>query len=385
MLSARTKAPHSHWALPWVVLYALVSACGPTTQHQEPSDLRERLFEADMGNDITYDHPQVAPHLRRVVQYAGRMPMNIAEYDQQGRLTFHYYRQYVGAFWPGRYLTMIWAHVYQGDRLARTYMLHSNVGFQIQDYAYGWWGRTVRQYVRDSPDESDTRQANENPYGYIAQLQNFPAVLHDPKLQALQTQGQQRLCSEQVYGWDGLLDQEVYWDENEIRQRTTVSTYNADRQLVGQVSTVAGTADQTVTLTYDAHRRLLQALVLGVARDTVHLRHYRYTAQGRVQDTFDFIEHMHSPGFSNMDEYVKSSFQYAPNGLRTQQTESTLLVDKKKGFSGQGYLTAQTVYRYNSEGYLVEALTRDYQTKATTRQHYHYTYAYWASNSSAAR
>lgn len=386
----RTDAPPARWArrggLLACSLLALASACGPGARYQEGSDLREQLFEAGLGNDLPYDHPRVPPRLRRVVQYAGRGPLNIAEYDRRGRLTFHYYRQYVGASWPGGYLTMIWAHVYRGDRLARTYALHSNTGVQVRDYVDGGGGYTVQEYVRDFPGEAVARrQANDNPYRAFARVQDFPAVLREPAVQALAGPGGPRLRRTQVYGRDGLLDEDVYWDETGAGARTTVHTYAADRQPAGQVSTSAGTVDETVALAYDARRRLAQALVLGAARDTVHLRRYRYAAQGRVQDTFDFVAHVRLPGSAAWDEYRKTSFRYAPDGACTQETVRTLEVDQTTGFGGEGQLRAQTGYRYNPEGYVVETVTHDYQTKATTRQHYRYTYAYWPPKASSGR
>ncbi|MBF9224237.1 hypothetical protein [Hymenobacter ruricola] len=44
------------------------------------------------------------------------------------------------------------------------------VGVKTTDYDYGWWRRTVREYVREALDSADSPTVNTNLFRSIARL-----------------------------------------------------------------------------------------------------------------------------------------------------------------------------------------------------------------------
>lgn len=355
-----------------------VSACSSKTKPSDFVYLPDPLFASEWDNDITYTNPILPPRLQRVIQYEGNVPLNIAEYDPQGKLIFHHYKYYMGSNWPGTYLTVITAHLYEGERLMRTYELHSNVGFTITDYAYGWWGWRVRAYVRrDSYDPK--QEINTNPYQYITQIQSLSQLRAQPQVQLLERIGKKHLSKDWLYGLDKHIKQVVYWQENGSRDGKALRTYNAQQQLTRQVIVDEdGTPSQTLTLTYDRDQRLTQWLVLGERQDTSSLHLYQYTPEGRVRNDFGFTSHYtYTKSDGVVDEFLKRTYHYSPRGLITKETVSALLINKICGLACEGQLREETVYRHNPEGYVQEAVTQDYSAMERRRKVYRYTYQYW--------
>ena len=46
------------------------------------TNLQEQIFYPDLGNDITYDNPQVTLGLKQVIQDEGERPLNIVVYNR---------------------------------------------------------------------------------------------------------------------------------------------------------------------------------------------------------------------------------------------------------------------------------------------------------------
>ena len=227
------------------------------------TNLQEQIVYPDLGNDITYDNPQVTPGLKQMIQYEGERPLNIVVYNRQGQIIFHHYKQYVGDFWLGGYLTMITGYVYEGARISRIYELNSNVGFTLRDYTYPWLGWQVREYVRENTYDPANNRINDNPFRYIEHITSWEQLAQHPKIQELERRGEKRLVATRTFGLDSLFDRKVYQDGNEPAWQALV-IYNAQQQPVQQRTTLGGKPDQLITLTYDRNGRLSQALELVV-------------------------------------------------------------------------------------------------------------------------
>jgi len=360
-----------------LLLLGGTSACNSKTRPSDFVSLQERADE--VGNEITSANPIASPHLQRVIQYDGNVPLRVSEYDPQGKLLFHHYKDEMGDYWPGKYLTMITAHVYQGEQLMRTSDLHSNVGLSIWDYEYSWLGRRVRVYLREDSYDPE-REVNTNPYRYITQIQSFSQLRAHPQVQLLERKGVKRLIKEYIYGPDQLIHQVTYWDEQGIPYPGALRTYNAQQQPVREVYLEQnGKISQTLELTYDQQQRLTQKLVLGEERDTVTLRLYRYTPQGRLLQDFTFVGH-YQPARAEagaVDEFIKRVYQYSSRGLVTKETVSAVLVNTACGVTGEGRLREETIYSHNTEGDVQEAVTQNHTADERRRKVYRYTYHYW--------
>jgi hypothetical protein len=314
------------------------------------------------------------------MQKDGNLPLNIAEYDRQGRLIFHHYKQYVGDYWPGHYLTMITAHVYEGERLVRTYELHSNVGFTITDYKYGWLGWRVRAYIRHDSYDLKQQEINTNPYRYINQIQSLSQLLAHPQVQLLDRRGTKHLAQEWIYGLDKQSHQVVFWNEKGSAEGKAIRSYNAQQQLVREVILENDEKpSQTLELTYDQDHRLRQGLVLGDKQDTSRLHIYEYTPEGRIRNDFTFSSHFHygRPEEGAVDDFYKTTYQYLPRGLVAKETVSSQVVNQVCGLTCEGQVQVETVYHHNTEGYVQEKVIQDYLENERTRKIYRYSYDYW--------
>jgi hypothetical protein len=140
-----------------------------------------------------------------------------------------------------------------------------------------------------------------------------------------------------------------------------------------------GKISQTLELTYDQQQHLTRRLVLGKEGDTIALRLFQYTPQGRLLQDLTFVGH-YQPAKAEegaVDEFIKSAYQYSSRGLVTKETVAAVLVNTVRGVTGEERLWEETVYRHNAEGDVQEAVTQDYSADERRRKVYWYTYHYW--------
>lgn len=334
-----------------------------------------------LDNDLA-DNAHPPRGLRRVEQFWGDTLLNVLAYDPHGRVVFKYYRQYVGAFWPGGYLTMITGNVYAGNRLVRRYDLHSNVGVKITDYDYGWWGWTVREYVRETPDSADSPTINTNPFRSIVNLQDLQAVLDSPLVQVVQAASRPALFTERRYSVGGVLKEVLFFDEHGKESARGVYAYNAQGLCAEHVTTDHGKRDQLTQYAYDRAHRLVHALTLGARNDTSALLAYRYDARGRLAEEFSFAGHSSFPAHSTEpeDQFIQLHFAYTADG-RLRQVESAEVVFKRRcAFACDAWREEKrerTRFRRNAAGYVAEEVTDSDDDGKRTRKNYRYCYRFW--------
>ena len=364
----------------WLLALAgIVVACEPVGVALEAEPEPGTVYALD--NDLA-DKAHPPRGLRRVEQFTGDTLLNVLAYDRHGRLVFKYYRQYVGPYWPGGYLTMITGNVYAGNRLVRRYELHSNVGVKITDYEYGWWGRTVREYVRETPDSPDSPTINTNPFRSIVRFQDLPTILHSPLVQAVQATSQPALFAERRYGTGGVLREVLFFDEHGEERTRGAYAYNARGHCVEYVTTDRGKRDQRTRYAYDRTHRLVHALTLSARNDTSALLAYRYDARGRLAEEFRFAGHSSFPAHpaEPEDQFIHRHFAYTADG-RLRQVESAEVVFKRRcAFAcdtWQEEKQERTRFRRNAAGYVAEEVTESDDDGKRTRKNYRYCYRFW--------
>lgn len=364
----------------WLLALAgIVVACEPIGVALEAKPEPGTVYALD--NDIA-DNAQPPRGLRRVEQFTGDTLLNVLAYDQQGRVVFKYYRQYVGPYWPGGYLTMITGNVYAGNRLVRRYELHSNVGIKITDYDYGWWGRTVREYVRETPDSADSPTVNTNPFRTIARLQDLLAVLHSPLVQAVQAADRPALFTERRYGAGGVLQEELFFGNQGEETSRGAYAYNTRGLCVEHVTTNRGERDQLTRYAYDQAHRLVHALTLGARNDTSALLAYRYDARGRLAEEFRFAGHAAFPAHpaEPEDQFVQRRFAYAADGRLRQVESAEVLFKRRCAFACDAWpeeKRERTRFRRNAAGYVAEEITELDDDDKNSRKNYRYCYRFW--------
>ena len=277
---------------------------------------------------------------------------------------------------------MITGNVYAGNRLVRRYELHSNVGVKISDYDYGWWGNTVREYVRETPSEPNSNSVNTNSFRSIVHLQDLQAVVHSPLVQAVQATGQPVLHAERRYGFNHLLQEVLFFGEHGEETSRGAYAYNAQNQLVEHVSTDHGKRDQLTQYAYDYSHRLVKALTLGTRNDTSTLTAYQYDPQGRVAQEFTFQGRSSFPMHPTEpeDSFLKRSFAYTPNGRLGQVETAEVVLNRRCAFacdSWQEEKREQTFFRHNAAGYVAEEVTQSDEVEKKSRKKYRYFYRFW--------
>lgn len=130
-------------------------------------------LEDDMFFNLRIDKNQLPDSITEIIQVYNNDTINILKFDSKNNLIFKFYRQYVGEYWNDKYVTMIEAHIYNHEKLTKSYFLHSNTDFEILTYSYYRNNISQMKLYRYQPIES----INNNPNYKIKYLHSFKKLL----------------------------------------------------------------------------------------------------------------------------------------------------------------------------------------------------------------
>ncbi|UOQ70097.1 hypothetical protein [Hymenobacter cellulosilyticus] len=334
-------------------------------------DSDEELFHSDLGNDITYDNRAIPDTLRQVVQFGDGVLLNVIEYDQNRRLIFKYYKQYVGEFWNGHYITMITANVYDEEGyLIRRYDLHSNAGLKVTYYEYNWLGTTIKHYRRENDYAQLDSEINTNPFRFLEKITNRADLLKHPKIAELEIKGKKRLAELTGYSLVGKMQKELYYDERE--QVSSHHSYGYNDQGLLILVNYNDEDKRRLELEYTSSKELKKALVIAGLGDTSWFDEYSYDLKGRIKQKVSFVrkEDMSEFGLGIYSVYGKMIYQYGVDNAISRSDYYEF--EKNKNNDGEHLST--TLYRRNKEGFVTERREIEYRTNESKTFHYKYVY-----------
>lgn len=363
--------------LPWLLL--LLTTAGCHRQHLTDEEPTDALRAADLGNDIAYDNPHIPASLRKVAQYQHDTLLNIVEFDQRGRLRFKYYKQYVGKFWNGRYVTMLTANVYEGNRLVKIYDLHSNTGLSIRHYVASWLGTETTCFYQDNDYESSSLPANSNSFRFVEKLTSYQAVLTHPRVRELEKRASPRPSLRLIGDALGRVVERTYFDEQGQAARTTTYEYD-DQHLTGEREYSRSDGRSTQTRYAYSPANQLQALITTDNQgDTIAHQQGRYSPRGDLLESVSFEqqEDLAEFGLGTYSRYGKLVYHYEKPQVVSQIDYYTLARYGNCQVNCAPNLLTTTLYQRNKEGFVTERRELDARTGKAKTYCYRYTYSYF--------
>ncbi|MGC4039821.1 MAG: hypothetical protein QM710_03250 [Flavobacterium sp.] len=137
------------------------------TENQLPSQ------DPDMKFNLCPKKENLPDKIKKIYQVQGNDTVNILEFDQNKNLTFKFYKQFEGDYWHDKFIFMIEANVYEGNKLSHTYYLHSNVGYELFKYKYD--GENISQVKSYQLD--NIKGVNINQYSFIKKLKDYQSCI----------------------------------------------------------------------------------------------------------------------------------------------------------------------------------------------------------------
>jgi hypothetical protein len=135
----------------------------------------------DMENDISINIDSDFKGIKRIVQFMNDTILNIIEYDKSGNEIFKYYKQEVGEFWNGRYITMIAGNIYRNGKVEKTYYFHSNIGFSLISHERNFLKESISVYEIKGKESL----INTNPFLKIDTIQSLNKILNHEMVRSL--------------------------------------------------------------------------------------------------------------------------------------------------------------------------------------------------------
>lgn len=272
---------------------------------------------------------------------------------------------------------MIAAYVYQGNRLLKSYYLHSNVGLTVNDYDHSWFGSAVKCYTRGISNAQLGRY-NTNAFRYVEQITSFQALVNHPQVQKLERQAASPLCEEALYDSFNRVQERREYDKADKVCARTVYFYNKQGLLLRtQYTSNRPASDRQSVREYNEQQLLTKEYLVTNQTDTSEWKQYGYDKAGHLLTATHLVAkreetESNTRPITVFDQLV---LQYDEHKAIHQITNSTLTTRAadtsiEREDTPQRHIT----YTRNKEGFIVERKEVDYRKDTTRLTRYNYVY-----------
>lgn len=153
----------------YFLIFALLVSCNKEKVDLPP--LLENIIpsKSEMPFNLVSSENEFPDKIKKFYQLQNTDTLNILEFDNHKNLIFKYYKQYVGNFWKDKFIYMIEANVYNGNKIIKTYYLHSNAGYEL--FTYDYYGDNIQEMK--SYFIGNIKGSNTNSCYFIKQIKSY--------------------------------------------------------------------------------------------------------------------------------------------------------------------------------------------------------------------
>lgn len=333
---------------------------------------------SDLSNDIHRPTDKIPKNLKRVIQYSDSLIFNVIEYDKSGNEILKYYRQYVGEFWNGKYITMITGNVFENNRIVKTYSLHSNAGFDIYSFEYDTILKQLKNFSFIKEKDLSDDKINSNPYKDIDTITTFNKLLGVRPIQVIENKSRKKLTSIEKMDSNGNLTTKTFYKPNGKKDKSSV-IYEYDKmgQLISEIyqDPIMKSGFKRTEHTYLENKRTKTIVKYG-DKDTSELKIFKYNTEGLLA-----IQYLLRSKFINERivyyDFYKYSYTYNERGELIKETTSTMLTHSLTLLDVGDKIIEETEYFYDDNGYVIKEINHDYSSKTESTKNYRYELAFY--------
>jgi hypothetical protein len=162
-------------ALLYIIALALFSCNEKKVEIDLPPILDNMILSEydDLPMDLNLNDYEFPDKIKKIHQVQNQDTLTILEFDANKNPIFKYYKQYQGEYWHDKFVFMIEATIYCGNKPIKKYSLHSNVGYEV--FLYDYIDDNIKKITSYKLD--NIQGVNQNQYSLIKNIKDYKTCI----------------------------------------------------------------------------------------------------------------------------------------------------------------------------------------------------------------